>query len=238
MNTAMNTAFYLQPLTYEPVDPLDASDMITVPTGVWETLYSGHTSEDPVFVLIGECVGTGSVGRIQPSNDLPHESMRMPSWMWDHIMMEPDRWLDIQSVEPPVAHTIYLRPRKESTLTGSADPVTMLTASLSGESGSPSWACLNIGAELSLDCGVFDVIDIHDEEGVTLAYGRILNADVNLEIVPAVDATPPPLLRPPTPIPPQPSMLFAPPPPSQPHARSRWHPKGFVPFSGTGHRLG
>jgi len=232
MNSAMNSAFYLQPLMYERVDPMNESDMITVPTGVWETLYANHTSEDPVFVLIGECVGAGSVGRIQPSNDLPHDHMRAPAWLWDRIIIEPDLWLDMQQIKPPVAHTIYLRPRKEATLTETDDPVAMLTTCLSGESGSPSWACLNMGAELVLDCGIFDVIDIHDADGLTISYGRILNADVNLEIVPAVDAAPPPVPRPPTPMPPRETMLFAP-----PQTQTRGRPNGFVPFSGTGHRL-
>lgn len=222
--------FYLQPKAYESDDPLNASDMITVPTGIWETLYAGHVSDVPVFVEIGANIGMGSVGRIQPS-DMDVDSMRVPDWVIDRIMIEPDMWMELKATEIPVAHTIYLRSRREATIMESDDPVGMLTASLSGESGGPSWACLNLGAELALDCGVFDVIDIHDEYGVSLQCGMILDVDVNLEIVPAVDAKPPPApVRPPTPIPIEEPIL-------QPQAIPLRGRNGFVPFSGTGHRL-
>jgi hypothetical protein len=141
-------------------------------------------------------------------------------------------WMDLKKIDVPVAHTIFLRSRREATITESDDPVAMLTASLSGETGHPSWACLNLGAELALDCGVFDVMDIHDEHGVTLQYGMILDVDVNLEIVPAIDAAPPkPMVRPPTPIPIE-EPILQPLVPIPPRGRT-----GFIPFSGTGHRL-
>jgi hypothetical protein len=110
------------------------------------------------------------------------------------IGSDDDCWCSL-TVVPYLAQadTIVLRPRVAATLTESADPVAMLTAALTGAQGGLSWATLTVGAELPLSCGVFDVMEIRSLEGLSVPVASILDCDVNLELVAALDAceTPP-----------------------------------------------
>jgi len=202
------------------------SDQITVPADLWTTLDRDHDSSGPIFVEVGG-VGSGVVGRLRPafpSEVLDGDSCRLPQWMWMRIGApagsDDDCWIELTRVLLPIAESVSLRPRTEVSITGVADPVAMLTEALSGVSGL-SWACLSVGAELPLSCGVFDIIELRSTEG-TVPYACILNCDVNLELVPALDHSPP---RPPSP----PSPFQEEPEPTD--------KKGFVPFSGVGRRL-
>jgi hypothetical protein len=108
----------------------------------------------------------------------------------------------------------------------------MLTDALSGSGGNLSWSCLSTGAELPLACGTFDVMEIRSLEDFPVSAATILDCDVNLEFVPALDA---------------PASASAPasanaepepePEPPAPPVKAE-ETKGFVPFSGVGRRLG
>ena len=225
---------YLILTVYEPDSEMNQSDQITVPADLWTALDRDHDNkEDPMFVSVAE----GVIGRLRPavpSEGLSNDSCRVPTWMWMRMGCpngsDDECWTALTKCELPVAGTLVLRARREADLTGSADPVAMLTDALSGSAGL-SWACLCTGAELPLPCGIFDVMEIRSIEDFPVPAACILNCDVNLEIVPALDAAPP---RPPTPAPvvaTDASVL----PTRQPVVAPQ---TGFIPFSGVGRRLG
>jgi hypothetical protein len=200
---------------------LNMSDQITIPADVWTMLDTGSL---PMFAAIGD---SSVVGRLRPAvvgDELANDSCLLPQWLWRMTdSNEPETWLSIRVCELPMAGTIVLRARHEATLVDMEDPVAVLSASLSGSNG-PSWSCLSTGAELPLLCGTFDIMEIRDSEGNSVPAACILDCDVNLEIMTALDH----VERPPTPVP-------APIPLIQ-------HPKTsattrFVPFSGVGRRL-
>lgn len=185
---------------YPSGSPLHRSDQITVPTATWERFYRDHRFSRPVFVAISESVATnfdGVVGRIRPAPSTGgSDSCQVPDWMWLRLgAPDDDFW--VVMMERPIADAgqITLRPRREQTLVAAADPLEMLTAALSGSAGGGehSWACLVEGMELPLACGVFDVVGIHSCDGYPVSVGCILNTDVRLELLPALDtATPAP----------------------------------------------
>lgn len=205
----------------------------------WKRLDDDHDDDGPVYVEVGG-FGTGVVGRVQPA--VPEDGLavgdcRLPDWMFARLGLSgEDAWVEMQPTELPTAGTIVLRARVEATLTGVADPVALLTEELTGGRGGAPWAVLCAGSELELGCGVFDVMEVRSLEEFPVPAACILDTDVNLELVPALDA-----VRPPTPWPAEPAELLVPPEPEDwgsvlpaPQAA----PSGFVPFSGKGYRLG
>jgi hypothetical protein len=232
---------YLNLTVFDPSSELHASDQILVPAAVWESFDRVHEGHGPFFVEVGDA-DSGIMGRLRPAvpaDGLPADACRLPEWMWMRLGAptgsDDDCWIGLTSRGLPMAGSVTLRARREATLTGSADPVAMLTEALSGSGGGPSWSCLCAGAALPLACGEFDIMEITSVEGFPVPAACILDCDVNLELVPALDHVPP---RPPTPTPPEPELLdmntmMTLPPPAPPGRGS----KGYVPFGGTGRRL-
>jgi hypothetical protein len=106
------------------------------------------------------------------------------------------------------------------------DPAATLSAAICGssEGAAYGWACLSIGATLALGCGTFDVIDILSLEGSTIPAACILDCDLTLEFVPALD-----------------HVYLESETESESELESESMPTpsaGFIPFSGTGQRLG
>ena len=219
MNHEDDKTIYLTPIVYPDMSELNLSDQISVASDIWESIHAGWESERPIFV----CVGTSSYCRVRPDTEIPYDTCKIPEWLWLHMGIPgPDEWIPIRPANIPDAKRLVLQAYTERSLTDMEDPVSTLTLALSGAEG-PGWSCLNRGADLPLACGKFSIVDILDNDGITVPAGCILNVDLELDIVPAVDAVaaPPPAVRPPTPIP-------APTPPIK---------TGFVPFSGVGRRL-
>jgi hypothetical protein len=224
---------YLLLTVYEPQSEFHGSDQITVPAAIWSDLDSLTTTTGPIFVSLGD---TGLVGRIRPAlpeDGLRGDTCRIPTWMWRFLGCpaggDDESWISLDPVGLPVglpvAGTLVLRAREEATVTGSADPVAMLTAALSGSTGL-SWACLTVGSELPLSCGTFDIMELRDTDGSVVSAASILDCDVVLEFVPALDAAlQAPALKHEEPFSP---ALEEPPNPGG----------SFVPFSGGGRRLG
>jgi len=216
---------YLSLTRYAEDDALHRSDQIMVPAALWRECDRNHVGNGPIFIEISQSGSrTGVVGRLRPAvptDGLGEDTCRLPTWM-THLVgfdQQEQDWVCITVVErPPTATTIVLRARQEATVTGSTDSVAMLTAELSGSGGGPSWACLSLGMELPLACGTFDVMNL-EPEGANVC---ILDCDVNLEFVPALDR------------------------PSEPEREemvatataTATATGGFVPFSGKGQRLG
>jgi hypothetical protein len=207
---------------------LSRSDQISVSPDVWESFHNEWESERPIFVRIGGIGGV--VCRLRPDTGSVHDICSIPEWVWVQIgAPESEEWISIYQEDIPDAKRLVLRAYMERSITDLEDPVSTLTLALSGADG-PSWGCLNKGADISLSCGNFVIVDLLDEEERSVAAACILDIDLELDIVPAVDhqerpSTPipsPPQERPPTPI------------PSPPPVR---HRNGFVPFSGVGRRL-
>jgi len=212
---------YLIPTIYDEDSELNGSDQITVPAEVWTALDRDHTGDRPIFVDVG---GSHTVGRLRPatpSDGLAGDACRVPRWLGRRLGYSEDdeSWISLTVCQLPMAGTIVLRARREADLTGSADPVAMLTAALSGTEGQ-SWSCLSAGSELPLACGTFDVMEIRDSACDSMVPAAcILDCDVNLELVPALDRIPE----------------------SEAETEAVQVPvtkSGFVPFSGVGHRLG
>ena len=213
---------YLILTVYELGSDMNQSDQITVPADLWTTLDRDHEGDQPIFVELGG----GVVGRLRPaipSEGLSNDSCRVPHWMWMRLGCpagsDDECWVPLTPCDLPTAGTLVLRARREADVTGSVDPVAMLTDALSGSGGNLSWSCLSTGAELPLACGTFDVMEIRSLDNVPVSAATILDCDVNLEFVPALDA------------PPEPEPEPAPPVKAE-------ETKGFVPFSGVGRRLG
>jgi len=217
---------YLIATVYDEDSEMNMSDQITVPADLWTALDKDREDpERPIFVVVGETEMVGRLRPAVPSEGLSGDACRLPDWMWRLICSSGEQWIGLTVCELPMAGTIVLRARQEASLTQMEDPVAILTAALSGATG-PSWATLTTGAELPLSCGIFDVMEVQSVEGFPVPAACILDCDVNLEIVRALD-------RPPTPPPP-------PPPPSNPIPSippPQETKKGFIPFSGVGRRL-
>jgi hypothetical protein len=230
----MSKMYHLQPRVYDAEDILQLSDQVSLPIGVWEELMDSHPDENPILIEVGETV----LGRIYPDNDLEADTMRLPSWMWSHLgEPTPDMWIPIRMKRASRVGKVVLRARQETTVTGVEEPIQMLTNALTGSLANPSWACLTMGAELPLACGVFDVIDLKDTSQNPIPYGCILDCDVNLEFIRALDAEPePPVVVPSAPPAMEENDTFPLFPPSiiTPNPLST---KKFVPFTGKGHRL-
>lgn len=226
---------YLQLTVYEPNTVLAKSDQITVPASIWEELDSGK--DGPIYVSVGE--EGGVMGRIipaTPSDALAGDACRIPEWMWMRLgAPEAETWLALTvTTAPPVVDRLVLRAQKEAALLALGDPVVVLTECLSGSHGS-SWSCLTEGMELPLECGSFDVVALHGADGTVLQHGSILDTDVKLEFMPALDhVEPAPAERPPTPVP----QISPPLPLTSSYRPVVGVPRGFVPFSGVGRRLG
>ena len=243
---------YLLAKQYAEGSELNLSDQITIPGSLWEALTSGGGSL--IFVQVGE--ESGVVGRIIPGTlgTVGAGECQLPEWMWRRLGLDPadeETYIGLTVTPLSVAGTITLRAREESSLVDLGDSaLETLSAALSGAYG-PSWACLSVGSELPLAIGVFDVMGLRSAEGEPLTIASILNTDVNLDIMPALDhvdtPTPytPPKAEPPEVVaePVQQSSL-------QPLQQSSLQPLqqmlrpragsivGFVPFSGRGYRLG
>jgi hypothetical protein len=190
---------------YEPDAALHRSDQITVPADVWERFHQGHEGGRPLFVAIAGSADaiydSGVVGRLRPGPRGGDHCM-VPEWMWLRLGAPGgEYWGTIMERPIPDAGTLTLRPRTRATLVDAEDPLGMLTAALSGAAGGGEhgWACLTVGMELPLACGVFDVVGMTSCEGWSVAAACILDIDVRLELVAALDepatVTPAPVQR-------------------------------------------
>lgn len=219
---------YLQLTVYEPSSPLHQSDQIAVPEMVWMMFAEGG-GEGPHFVEVGEA-GSGVWGRVHPA-DIPADCCAVPRWMWERLGAPhgEECWVGLTRSGVLPAASLTLRPHRHATLQDAADPLALLTAELTGSTGRPSWAVLTTGMTLQLACGDFDVMGVAGEDGAEIGVGCILDRDVRLELMEALDYVAP---RPPTPIPAEPVAL---------PTATRWQdptlPRGFIPFSGAGRRL-
>jgi len=208
---------YLQVILYDADSELHRSDQVTVPTTFWQECMQRHEGPRPVFVSLGD----GVAARIRPG--AMNETCQMPEWLW--VRIGAPEWTAVEIAEVPDAGRITLRARKEASLTGVPDALGMLAAALSGADGSPSWAVLTVGSELPLTCGVFDIMGLQSCEDFPVTSACILNLDLDLELVPALDyveEVPAPVVA-----------------PTAPAAKSvSRFAKTFEPFSGVGRRLG
>lgn len=200
---------------YPSDSPLNHSDHVTIPTAVWEELYGRHEGgERPLFVQLN-ATEDGPFARVRPAVGvgLAADSCQMPEWMWILLGAPgPDTWVSLTASELPNAGSVTLRPRRAATLAALEEPLIHLTEELTGGTTGQSWACLSVGAELPLQCGVFDVLEITSVEGYPVPAACILDLDVELELAPALDSNVDGLLgasaRPATPPPAQPTVLL------------------------------
>jgi hypothetical protein len=216
----MMTSTLLRLQRYETGSPLHRSDQITVPAGFWEDLHRDHEHAlgRPVFVAVSESAGGlyddgGVVGRVRPGARGADVCI-VPDWMWLRLgAPEEDFWCVVAERPITDAGRITLRPRRAATLADSVDPLGMLTAALSGAAGGGEhgWACLMSGMELPLACGVFDVVEMVSLDGFPVSVGCILDMDVRLDLLEALDE--------PRPAPAQPKLL---PVPAQPSSGVMW----------------
>jgi len=197
---------------YPSDSPLHKSDQVTVPVPIWEELYGSHEGgERPLFVQLN-ATEDGPFARLRPAVGvgLAADSCQMPEWMWILLGAPgPDTWVSLTVSELPDAGSVTLRPRQAATLAALEEPLIHLTEELTGGTTGQSWACLSVGAELPLQCGVFDVLEITSVEGYPVPAACILDLDVELELAPALDA---PVMRPATPPPSPPHVLIPSPP--------------------------
>ncbi len=242
---ASTTYFYLRPCTYLPESDAARSDLVTVSRDVWAAFDrariafsgGGGVSRDaPLFVSVG-----GLVGRLQVATDvdgLEEDECRIPLWM--NTLLGYEEWVCVARCDPtklPTASLLILRARREADVLALSDPAMELAAALMGHTGGPSWAALTVGQELALDCGVFDVMGLRSGPGSEVTSACILNTDLRVEFVPALDH-----VRPPTPPPARDAEPMLLPDtndrmmPTVP-ATSRRQTSAFVPFSGRGYRL-
>jgi hypothetical protein len=228
---------YLLATRYADGSELNLSDQITIPGSLWEVLASSSGSS-PIFVEVGE--ESGVVGRIIPGISSVADSCQLPEWMWRRLGLDPDgeeTYIGLTVTPLSLAATVTLRAREENMLTDLGDAaIETLSAALSGAYG-PSWACLSVGSELPLALGIFDVMAIRSSEEEPLTMASILNTDVILDLMPALDHvdTPTPYT------PPKPEVAAV--SEQQPSQLQLLRPRagsvvGFVPFSGRGYRLG
>lgn len=221
---------YLLVNVYEEGSELNLSDQITIPLAVWEMMTGSFTEGKPTFV---DVEGSEVFGRIVPGSaeTVSGDACLIPRWMLDRLGIEEERWICLDVVKLPTAGVVTLRAREEATLTESEDPVTMLSEVLSA-----SWSCLSVGSALPLVCGTFDVIGIEAVDGSSVSGACILDTDVNLELIPALDHVDTPI---PFPVEPEPEPV--PMTTTTTAALQRPQPRrgskvGFVPFSGVGRR--
>lgn len=211
----MMTSILLRLQRYEASSPLHRSDQVTVPAAFWEDLHRDHSGSRPMFVAISETAeglydDGGVVGRVRPGAR-GAEICLVPDWMWLRLgAPDDDFWCVVAERSIPDAGRITLRPRRAATLVDSVDPLGMLTAALSGAAGGGEhgWACLMSNMELPLACGVFDVVEIASIDGFPVAVACILDMDVRLDLLAAMDAP-----APATPKPLPPSVTTSVPPP-------------------------
>ncbi len=223
------TSVYLQPEVSEA-----GTDQILVPAEVW----AQFDVVGSMFAAVGD---TGLYGRLcpaTPEDRLPADSCRVPQWMYERI--EEGSWLSLTAAQLDTVTHLVLRARHEADVLAMDDPVLVLSVQLS------AWAVLSTGQEVRLPCGVFDVIELHTRLGPAAA-GCILDTDVTLEFVPALDAA-----RPPTPIPQISPPFSSPSTPTSttsqkstefafqtvPKKKKFANSGGFIPFSGMGYTLG
>jgi hypothetical protein len=217
--------------TYDDESSLCHGDQILVPTRVWTAFDAKHRGSGPIFVSVCGDEGdeTGIVGRLRPAvpaDSLDEDCCRIPTadWMRLGAPMPGDLWTHVSATTLPTVGTITLRAHKERSLTALADPVVTLSAEIAA-----GWSCVTQGSELVLPCGSFDVMGLEDLGGSRIHAGCILNTDVVLELVPALDH------RPPTPMPtPITTPVFGASLPSFSNAASIEDPR----FPGRGYRLG
>jgi hypothetical protein len=183
--------------TYDETSPLCHGDQIMVPTRIWTAFDTKHSGNGPIFVSIGEEVDgdIGIVGRLRPAvpaDGLDEDCCRIPTVDWLRLgaPMPGDMWAHVTATSLPTVGTITLRAHRERSLTTLADPVVTLSTEIAA-----GWSCVSQGSELVLPCGSFDVMGLKDLTGAVIPAGCILNTDVNLDLVPALD------YRPPTPMP-------------------------------------
>lgn len=218
------TTTYLHVSVYDPTSDLERSDQITVPADVWTMFDRVHRGSGPIFVTVKDYVMERPLlGRIRPAvpeDALAMDTMRLPGWMWmDLNAPQDDVWIEMAVAEPQLVEKVVLRPNRHAELVALEDPAGTLSAQIMG-SGSGGWGSLTVGADLALPCGSFRVEELVDVEGVEAVSGCILDADIRLDFLPAWDY-----------VPPVPALT-----PMVPAVASE--ARGFVPFSGMGHRLG
>jgi hypothetical protein len=205
------TSTLLRLQRYEAGSPLHRSDQVTVPVEFWESLHTEGATGRPIFVALSETAEglfDGVVGRVRPGAR-GAETCTVPDWMWLRLGAPVDDFWCVVAERPiPDAGRITLRPRRAATLGDSIDPLGMLTAILSGAAGGGEhgWACLMSNMELPLACGAFDVVEIASIDGFPVSAACILDMDVRLDLLPALDAPAP------APAPAFPKPLSLPPP--------------------------
>ena len=175
---------------YDETSPLNQSDQIMVPTAVWTAFDARHSGTGPIFVSVGESDEIRIVGRLRPAtvaDGLDGDCCRVPIADWIRLgaPMPGDLWAHVSATSLPTVGTITLRAHRERNLTVLEDPVVTLSSEIAA-----AWSCVSQGTELILPCGTFDVMDLKDLSGTVIPAGCILNTDVNLELVPALDHRP------------------------------------------------
>jgi len=177
---------YLLANVYAAGSELNLSDQITVPMTVWEAMTgssSSSSSRGPCFVEVTE--NSGVFGRIVPGSttSVEGDACQLPQWMIDRLGIEEEgTWVLLSKCVLQKAGVVTLRAREEATLTEIDDPVTMLSEVMSA-----SWACLSVGSALPLICGTFDVIGMEGVDGTSITGACILDTDVIMELIPALD---------------------------------------------------
>lgn len=237
------TTTYLHTSVYDPTSDLQQSDQITVPADVWSMFDRDHTGAGPVFVTVKDYLTEiPLLGRIRPAvpeDGLAMDTMRLPSWIWLGLGVPlEDAWIELTVATPYLVEKVVLRPNRHAELVSLSDPAATLSAQIMG-SGSGGWGSLTVGMDLDLPCGVFRVEELTDVEGVEIQSGCILDADIRLDFLPAWDYEPPVRFPAQTP-PPEPVPVLGPMVPftEQTQTQTQSAERGFVPFSGAGHRLG
>jgi hypothetical protein len=172
---------YLLVNVYATGSELNLSDQITIPLAVWEMMTLSVSSSGPCFVEVED---SGVFGRIVPGSaeTVSGDACLVPRWMIDRLGIDEERWVSLAVTKLPMAGVVTLRAREEATLTEAEDPVTMLSEVLSS-----SYACLSVGSALPLVCGTFDIIGIEGLDGTSISGACILDTDVIMELIPALD---------------------------------------------------
>jgi hypothetical protein len=191
-----NHSVVLSVCTYDESSPLCNGDQIMVPNRIWTAFDAKHSGTGPIFVDVGD---EGIVCRISPAtaaDGLDEDCCRVPTATWVRLgaPLPGELWVHVTARWLPTVGAITLRAHKERSLTDLADPVTTLSTEIAA-----AWSCVSDGDELVLPCGSFDVVGLKDVAGDVVTAGCILNTDVNLEIVPAIDARESPPAPMPTP---------------------------------------
>jgi hypothetical protein len=193
----MNTHYdILSVCVYDETSPLAVGDQILVPTRVWTAFDENHSGTGPIFVRVGD---EGLVGRLRPATSadgLDGDCCRVPTAMWIRLgaPMPDEQCVHISAEYLPIVGSITLRAHRERSLTELVDPVVTLSTEIAA-----NWSCVSEGQEIVLPCGTFDVMSLADGGGNRITAGSILNTDVNLELVPALDHRSPPATPMPTP---------------------------------------